>query len=89
VWWVNGVQAWPKPTGNWWEPFVVFRNDFVPYRTEAVCGIARSMLEGRADLGPVLADALDDAGCAHQRVQEVLRTGQPNDVAQKILGGIE
>lgn len=89
VWWVNGVKYWPSPRACWIdEPFVAFRCDFAPYRTEAVCGMARAILEEkRPDLGPVLADALDDAGCTHQRVQAVLRTGQPNDVAQKILGG--
>jgi len=85
LWFVNGVQVWPRPRVWPWD-FVAFRNDFVPYRTEAVCGIARKILEeGRPDISPVLADALDDAGCAHQRVQEVLRSGQPNDVVEKIL----
>ncbi len=89
VWWVNGAKYWPSHRACWIdEPFVAFRCDFSPYRTEAVCGIARVIQEeGRADLSPVLADALDDAGCPHQRVQDVLRSAQPNDVVQKILGG--
>jgi hypothetical protein len=60
-------------------------NPFVPvvfdvcWRTEAVVGLARGMYESR-DFGPlpVLADALEDAGCADPSVLAHCRGGGPH-----------
>ncbi|QDU23958.1 hypothetical protein [Urbifossiella limnaea] len=63
----------------------VFGNPFAPvvfdasWRTEAVVGLARGMYESR-DFAtmPVLADALEDAGCANADVLAHCRDGGPH-----------
>lgn len=49
------------------------------WRTEAAVAIARGMYETRSfDAAPVLADALEDAGCSDARVLGHLRGGGPH-----------
>jgi hypothetical protein len=49
------------------------------WRTEAVVGLARGAYDDRAfSRLPVLADALEDAGCDHPRILEHLRGRGPH-----------
>jgi hypothetical protein len=45
------------------------------YLTEAVCGLLESVRAGRRELLPVLADALEDAGCADGELLAAVRAG--------------
>lgn len=63
---------------------------FTPsWRTEATIAIARSMYESRDfSAAPVLADALDDAGCEDARVLGHLRGGGPHVRGCWVVDGV-
>jgi hypothetical protein len=63
----------------------LFENPFVPvewrpdWRTSTARDLARTIYDRHAfDLMPILADALLDAGCDHQLVQDHCRSGKPH-----------
>jgi hypothetical protein len=63
----------------------LIENPFVPigwkhdWKTSTVLDLARTIYDRHAfDVMPILADALLDAGCDHQLVQEHCRSGRPH-----------
>jgi hypothetical protein len=63
----------------------LFQNPFVPinwspdWKTSTVLDLTRTIYDRHAfDAMPILADALLDAGCDHQIVQEHCRSGRPH-----------
>ena len=43
-----------------------------------VSDLARSVRDGRTEAFPVLADALEEAGCKHADLLDACRTGDPD-----------
>jgi hypothetical protein len=73
----------------------VYGNPFRPtavapgWRTTAVLGLARAVYDGRAfDRLPILADALEDAGCDHPAMLAHCRDGGPHVRGCWVIDGI-
>lgn len=59
------------------------------WRTEAVVAIARGILDGNDRAAPVLADALEDAGCDDALLLACLRKGDVPRLGVCLLAGTE